>query len=164
MPRVTIRLSESEAKALEQLPGKGTSARVRYLLHQSSLVGAIRSEIERVFASKIPSALPQSDAAREALSATEFRVALSIVVGLIGTVLPAEKRALAAMAGERILNGVQATAEDAKSAIQAASSQPEPIGPAVKTEYPPRPATGAGVAGEAPGIMEIFGSVGGKQS
>lgn len=161
MPRVTIRLSNSEADALAQLPGKDTSARVRCLLHQSSLVCAIRTEIERALVAKVPGMATQTNPTHEALSVTEFRVALSVIVGLIGTMLPVDKRTLAAKAGERILDGIQATAGDVKSAIQAASSQPAPVRAVVKTEHPSRPATGAGAAAE---ILDIFDSTEGKPS
>lgn len=156
MPRVTIRMTENEAKALEQLPGKDTSARVRYLLHQSTLVVAIRAEIDRAhgaLASKIIGAGAQINPISETLSASEFRVALSMIAGLISVVLPADKKALAGKVSERILDGVQSSPESVKSAIHAATSQAEP----------PRVAEATGAATTAAEIEQLFELKGGTK-
>lgn len=90
MPRVTIRLSNDEANALAQLPGKDTSARVRYLLHQSSLVGAIRAEIERgnsALTAKITEALAQNIAI-EKLDVGEFREVMAVFAQMFIYLLP----------------------------------------------------------------------------
>ncbi len=81
MPRVTIRLTTDEANALVQLPGENTSARVRYLLHQSTLLAAIRAEIERghmSLASKIAEAGPQGTT-DGGVGADEFRQVMAVV-------------------------------------------------------------------------------------
>lgn len=166
MPRVTIRMTENEAKALEQLPGKDTSARVRYLLHQSTLVVAIRAEIDRAhgaLASKIIGAGAQINPISETLSASEFRVALSMIAGLISVVLPADKKVLAANVSERILDGVQATPDEIKSAIHAATSKSESTRSVTKTEHPLRPPAVAGAAAGAAEIEQLFGSKGGAK-
>lgn len=90
MPRVTVRLNEQEANALAQLPGKDTSARVRYLLHQSSLVSAIRGEIERgnnTLTAKITEALAQDITSRE-LSVGEFREVMAVFAQMFIYLMP----------------------------------------------------------------------------
>ncbi len=90
MPRVTIRLSNDEANSLAQLPGKDTSARVRYLLHQASLVSAIRAEIEHghsTLAAKITEAMAQN-AAPEKLGVGEFREVMAVLAQMFIYLVP----------------------------------------------------------------------------
>jgi len=108
MPRVTIRLSNDEANALARLPGKDTSARVRYLLHQSSLVSAIRGEIERgnsALAAIITGALTQS-ASAEKLDVREFREVMAVLAQMFIYLVPdTEKKQLFNTIAQKIRAG-----------------------------------------------------------
>jgi hypothetical protein len=109
MPRVTIRLNDQEVTALAQLPGKDTSARVRYLLHQSSLVNAIRGEIERgnsALAAKITDALTK-DSASETLGVGEFREVMTVLAQMFIYLVPEgdKRRQIFGAAAQKIRAG-----------------------------------------------------------
>ncbi len=112
MPRVTIRLSNDEATALAELPGKDTSARVRYLLHQSSLVSAIRGEIERghsALAAKITEALAQNTAP-EKLGVGEFREVMAVFAQMFIYLVPdTDKKQLFNTVAQKIRAGALPT-------------------------------------------------------
>lgn len=164
MPVVSVRLSNSEHAALvrraEEM-GQSVAEFLRGQIHATSVVEAIRADTTRALEA-LAARLAQPTGARSAasidaaVSASEFRVALSMIAALISTVVPADKKALATRVGERILDGVQASPESVKSAMRAAGAPTGPTPPAIKTEPLPHPATGAGAAGDAEAIKQIF--------